>query len=146
MILFRDVFNALILVLISIFDIRKFTIPNILILFLFLFNLLFDIFCLQLGSNTFLIKFVVMTGVFLFGFFLNTRYGLGMGDVKLLSIIGYIQSSMFFALSVFSSSICGIIYLIFVKKLKKKEVKKIPFAPFITIGTCIGEILRRFVI
>lgn len=76
-------------------------------------------------------------GMFLLAHFL-TKGGVGMGDVKLLAVIGaYMGSGSIMAvafLSVAASAFYSIVMLL-LKKIKLKE--EIPFAPFIFIGTVL---------
>ena len=68
--------------------------------------------------------------------------GLGMGDVKLAAIIGY--SAGFFKTSVVFIFACviGLVFFLLVYFLKK-QIKKIPFAPFVTVGYVTTELLCR---
>lgn len=76
-------------------------------------------------------------GVFLLAHFI-AKGGVGMGDVKLLAVIGtYVGSGSIMAaafLSVMVSAIYSVVMLL-LKKIKLKE--EIPFAPFIFIGTIL---------
>lgn len=76
-------------------------------------------------------------GMFLLAHFL-TKGGVGMGDVKLLAVIGaYMGSGSIMAvafLSVAASAFYSIVMLL-LKKIKLKE--EIPFAPFIFVGTVL---------
>ena len=76
-------------------------------------------------------------GVFLLAHFI-AKGGVGMGDVKLLAVIGtYVGSGSIMAaafLSVMVSAIYSVVMLL-LKKIKLKE--EIPFAPFIFVGTAL---------
>lgn len=76
-------------------------------------------------------------GLFLFSYFIS-RKGLGMGDVKLLSVIGCyvgVRSIMTLVfLTVLVSAFFSIIMLI-LKRINLKE--EIPFAPFVLAGTIL---------
>lgn len=77
-------------------------------------------------------------GMFLLAYFIS-RGGVGMGDVKLLAVIGtYVGSGSIMSvvfLAVVTSAFYSIVMLI-LKKIKLKE--EIPFAPFIFIGTVLA--------
>lgn len=79
-----------------------------------------------LGGGMFLLAHVISKG------------GVGMGDVKLMAVIGcYVGSGSILSaafLSVMSSAAYSITMLMF-KKIKLKE--EIPFAPFIFVGTML---------
>lgn len=138
--------NLILLLAISFIDIRKNIIPNVLVFLLLIFNVLFDIFYIKLSLSSILIKCLMLIIVFIATYVLHSITGLGLGDVKLLSVLAYIQSPLIFVISVFFASFCGIIITLFIKWGCKKDIKKIPFAPYITFGVVIGEMLRRFIL
>lgn len=77
-------------------------------------------------------------GMFLLAHFIS-KGGVGMGDVKLLAVIGAYMGSGSIMSVVFLAvvaSACYSIVMLILKKIKLKE--EIPFAPFIFIGTVLA--------
>lgn len=125
---------------ISVFDLRTGRIPNYITLFFFALMLVVDIFTFPSKIPIRLLCAVFFFSLFLFIAFLTK--GLGMGDVKLAAVIGYCKG--FFAASLIFILAClgGILFFLFCH-FHKRELKKIPFAPFVTIGFVISEIFCR---
>ncbi len=76
-------------------------------------------------------------GMFLLAHFIS-KGGVGMGDVKLLAVIGCYVGSGGVMSAAFLSAVCGALYsitMLLFKKIKLKE--EIPFAPFIFAGTML---------
>lgn len=125
---------------ISFFDLRTGRIPNL---------ITFGFFTLILFSDLFAIPSKIPVQLFCSAFFfllflciaMFTK-GLGMGDVKLAAVIGYCKG--FFDASIIFILAClgGILFFLFCH-FHKRELKKIPFAPFVTIGFLISEIFCR---
>lgn len=128
------------LTIISIFDLRTGRIPNFLTYGFFAAMLLSDI--LTVPSN---IPKQLFSALFFFVIFFITALatkGMGLGDVKLATVMGY--SSGLFKTSVILIFACmtGITAFIVIKTLKK-DLKRLPFAPFVTVGYVICDILCR---
>lgn len=76
-------------------------------------------------------------GMFLLAHFL-AKGGVGMGDVKLLAVIGAYMGSGSIMVAAFLSVVASAFYSIVMLLLKKIKLKEeIPFAPFIFIGTVL---------
>lgn len=76
-------------------------------------------------------------GMFLLAHCLS-KGGVGMGDVKLLAVIGIYMGSDSIMATAFLSVVISAIYSIAMLALKKINLKEeIPFAPFILIGTVL---------
>ena len=86
---------------------------------------------------TFIGGAVVSGGMFLLCYFLS-RGGMGAGDVKLLTVVGfYVGMGTIFTdifLTVCSAAIYTVIFLL-LKKIKMKE--EVSFAPFVLAGTVL---------
>lgn len=126
------------LTLISFIDIQTYKIPNIL-LFLYLITILvFNIFFL---SKFLLFNFLSSILIF-FLFFLIYKFfgGLGFGDVKLVSLISFSIGFFHSVFAIFIATVFSIITLMF---LRKQGVEKIPFAPFLSLGTLFSFFLNR---
>ena len=93
-----------------------------------------------------LIAFVVCLLVFLFIHFI-TKGGIGMGDIKLICAIGYVEGlTCVFYMMVFGMFL-SMIYAIFLLTIKKKGRKEqIPFGPFLYLGYIVVLILEMLVI
>jgi leader peptidase (prepilin peptidase)/N-methyltransferase len=130
------------LVLLAYIDFKKKIIPNkILLVMLVLRLILIGIEGLLYRDmiNSILISsflgLIVGGGAFLLVSFIH-KNSVGMGDIKLVAIIGfYVGIGNLFSCVISSlliSLICGIV-LILAKKINKKDL--IPFAPFLMLGT-----------
>lgn len=73
-------------------------------------------------------------GMFLFAHFI-TRGGVGMGDVKLLGVIGAYTGIGSIMTVVFLTAVAAAVYSIVMLILRKVKLKEeIPFAPFVLVG------------
>ncbi|WLR44090.1 prepilin peptidase [Bacillus carboniphilus] len=78
----------------------------------------------------------------LVGFFLSflivvlSRGKMGMGDVKLLAIVGLVLGWKGMILSFFLANMLGTLFVFFMNPLYRN--RPIPFAPFITAGSCVS--------
>lgn len=125
---------------ISVFDLRTGRIPNF---------ITFGFSALMLFTTVFTTPSKILARLLCASFFFLLFFciamftkGLGMGDVKLAAVIGYCKG--FFATSLIFILAClgGILFFLFCH-FHKKELEKIPFAPFVTIGYLISEIFCR---
>lgn len=128
------------LLVISFYDLRTGRIPNYITIPFFVLLLVSDIFIAPLKIPT-----QLLCAAFFFFLFLCIAYvtkGLGMGDVKLAAVIGYCKgffdTSLIFILACFA----GLIFF-FGRNFLRKELKKIPFSPFVTAGYLMSEIFCR---
>ena len=127
-------------------DAKEQIVPNKAILWLVGIRLLLLVTEVFVYRNSGLIKELIMVpiigmliggGVFLVAH-LITRNGIGMGDVKLFLTIGfYVGSTVIFPAMVLSLACMAVYGIVMVcrKKLSMKE--KVPFVPFVAIGTII---------
>lgn len=132
-------FIVSILIIISFIDYYYLIIPDFLIVTVFLlsichkfasiilcktpFNLLNNVLALLTGGGIFLIISLVSRG------------GMGGGDIKLISVLGFILGLKKILLNILLSFIIGAVFSTFLLLLKKKEKKDvIPFGPFINIA------------
>ncbi len=60
---------------------------------------------------------------------------LGLGDIQFGFFCGFISRSSYFLLSCINSSIFFFIFYVFIRIFFKKYVKKVPFIPFLYLGT-----------
>ena len=132
------IFFMIILIIISIIDIKKRTVPNILILVLLLPTLVYNILC----NNQILFALAITLPFILLYYLTNS---IGGGDVKLIFVssllLGFQQMVYAIILSFFLSAVFSII-LIILKKATKKST--IPFAPFLSTGIITMLLLKFF--
>ena len=144
----RSIWLLAILFVAASIDARQRIIPNKLVLFGLCTRVVFWIAELLTDPNQFLtiIKYDLYACLLIIAFFiigvLLVKGGIGMGDIKLMLVMGLYQgfygvvSSLF--TSLFVAFIYAIIVLIFRKKTKKDSVA---FAPAILLGTLISVFL-----
>lgn len=126
--------------LLTIIDIKKQVIPNIIVFILLVFVIVFDliqVFILYKGDLNFGVSFII-GGILAFVIFLVSsvisRGGVGAGDIKLLTVIGLatgygIINIMFYTLIVM------FLYSIIMLLLKRVKLRDhVPMVPFIYIG------------
>ena len=131
---------VLYLIIVSFFDLFYGQIPNFITLIFFALLLLSDIFTAPSKISVQLLYAVVFFLMFLCIALLTK--GLGLGDVKLAAVIGYCKgffdTSLIFILACFAG-----LFFFLSGYFLKKEIKKIPFAPFVTVGYFLSEIFCR---
>lgn len=127
-------------VIISVSDIVYMTIPNVILVALAVpivaITLLFD--WRQLGNH--LLGAVAGGGVLLVVAVLS-RGGMGMGDVKLFTLAGFIAGFPYVVLALLMACLAGV--LVGVVLLAGKLITRrqpIPFAPFLLLGTWIAQL------
>ena len=132
--------NLLYLAIISFFDLRTGRIPNFLTYGFFAAMLFYDIFKLPSKIPNHLLYALFFLVVFSLTAIITK--GLGLGDAKMAAALGY--SLGFFRTSIIMILACMFCITIFlVLKVLKREHKQLPFAPFVTAGYIICEILCR---
>lgn len=135
-------FSFLYLSVISIFDLRTGRIPNLLTAGFFVAMILSDIFTVPSKITNHLLSAIFFFAVFYLAKVITK--GLGFGDVKAASVLGYGMGFLRGCIGFVFASIAGIIFFATLNILKKKD-EKIPFAPFMLAGFAASEILcRRF--
>ena len=132
----------LLLITISVFDIRKMIIPNVLVIVVFVLSLVFLLLTKPVSLILYhlLFSLIVMGSLFLVS---KLTKGFGIGDVKLCSTLSFAQGFPAFFVTLFLSSIFGIVYSLVRFKISKNN--KIPFAPFIAAGFLTSEVAKGVV-
>jgi prepilin signal peptidase PulO-like enzyme (type II secretory pathway) len=138
--MYRVSFVCLLCLVISVIDVKTYTIPDVLLLILGAGLLVWDIF----NSNRFMILSSTISALALFCVFFAVFHfagGLGFGDVKFAALIGYALGFQKAVLACLFASLAGIIFFgvvfIITKQGKCERCrKKIPFAPFLSSGFC----------
>lgn len=137
-------------VLISVIDARTYIIPDTL---LFILALLFFIPDILLDRSHIPMRLIQGSALFLlFAVIYRLTGGLGFGDVKMIGILGYgfgFLPTVMICLCASMSALlfCTTTYVI--SKDKNKDnllLQKIPFAPFLTIGTAAIFFVQEFVL
>lgn len=135
-------FSFLYLSVISIFDLRTGRIPNLLTAGFFAAMILSDIFTVPSKITNHLLSAIFFFAVFYLAKVITK--GLGFGDVKAASVLGYSTGFLRGCIGFVFASIAGIIFFSALNILKRENAK-IPFAPFMLAGFAASEILcRRF--
>jgi leader peptidase (prepilin peptidase)/N-methyltransferase len=131
---FRDAVILLLLLLISIRDLQKGIIPNSLVLLLFFWVFLWQLFSPDLPHGSSLAGFLAGGGFFYLIAFLS-KGGLGGGDIKLMAVLGLAAGWPFvllvFLLAFVSGAVVGLILLFFKRKTWRASL---PFAPFLLLA------------
>lgn len=125
---------------VSFYDIREGRIPNILTLAFFAATLLADIITApsRIPKNLLCASFFFSVLYFVAGL----TNGLGMGDAKMAAALGYGAGFFKTSLSLILACSAGVMFFI-AAKAAKRGVKKIPFAPFVTVGYAMSELFCR---
>lgn len=123
----------LLLVIVTVSDIRYFVIPNAVLLF---FTVIFIVLCcVDMTLLKWRLVGVLCTFSCLTLFTIVTRGGMGFGDVKLYTVLAFMLTLPQIVYSLLIASCCGLLYAC-VKRYKRRQ--PLPFAPFIAIGTLMS--------
>jgi len=132
------IISCLIVVFFS--DLKYHLISDYILLALFGFSILdkfFNNITIQQYSNFFISGLIVALPIFLIYYFSRER-AMGLGDVYLSAITGFLLSWKVGYLALYIAFVTGAIFGSFLIVLHKKKLKsKIPFGPFIVIGTMV---------
>lgn len=134
-------FSFLYLSVISIFDLRTGRIPNLLTAGFFVAMILSDIFTVPSKITNHLLSAIFFFAVFYLAKVITK--GLGFGDVKAASVLGYGMGFLRGCIGFVFTSIAGIIFFA-VLSILKRENAKIPFAPLMLAGFAAEILCRRF--
>ncbi|MCI6799333.1 MAG: A24 family peptidase [Spirochaetia bacterium] len=134
-------FSFLYLSVISIFDLRTGRIPNLLTAGFFAAMILSDIFTVPSKITNHLLSAIFFFAVFYLAKVITK--GLGFGDVKAASVLGYSTGFLRGCIGFVFASIAGIIFFSALNILKRENAK-IPFAPFMLAGFAAEILCRRF--
>ncbi len=135
------------LIIVFVYDFKHFLIPDIVVYLLIFFALLYSIYNKNLLNN-FFSGFVAFL-FFLFIFLITKGKGMGFGDVNLSIFVGLFLGYPNFLVALFTSFLIGAIMGIGLIVFKGKTLKaKIPFGPFMIIGTVVaffyGEVIIEY--
>jgi len=137
------------LIVLSISDMHYMIIPN---QYFFIFGIplvIFQIVGLKISILTSFLGLFVVLGILCIVYMLN-KGKMGMGDVKLFLLIGFLIGPELVPLVLLLSSLSASVYFIYLLIWDESNLnRKIPFGPFISLGTIIvlfyGETLLNFV-
>lgn len=138
-IIYKSVF-FIYLLLLSIIDCKTYTINSSLLFLCFLSLLLTDIFFAKILPVEHFIAALILFVLFYIVY--KYKKGLGLGDVKLAALIGYYAGLYKGIFSCFAGCIFALIFF----AIKKNKYDKIPFAPFLSLGALVIELicLKKF--
>lgn len=135
----------LILLLISIIDFYTFRIPDILLSYILMFQITFDIgiwdpFDIVYRFVSALLVLVLFYSVWRF-------YGnMGFGDVKFVAVLAYVFGFFFFFSSFLLATVLCLLIHITRNKISLLSRKRFPLAPYLTAGCLINSIISRMLI
>ncbi|GMO38052.1 MAG: hypothetical protein Ta2B_17740 [Termitinemataceae bacterium] len=137
---YRVLLMCLLCLVISVIDAKTYTIPDVLLIVLGIGLLVWDV----VNADRHLIIMSAISAIALFGIFFVVFHfagGLGFGDVKFTAVIGYALGFQKAVLACLLASFAGVLFFLVVFMIKKHSKiemhsKKIPFAPFLSLGLC----------
>ena len=134
-----------ILLTVTIIDARTMHIPNPIILFGFSIGLIYrlisaiyhqDLTIIAQGIIGMFTGVAIIGGIILFSILVFKKEGMGMGDLKLLGMIGLFVGSIYTLYTILFAVLLGGFYAVII--LLKKEEEFFPFGPFLAAGTLIA--------
>ncbi len=137
------------LIVIFVSDWKYHLISDYLLLALFVFSLLFKVVIPDQVGNDILSGLIVTLPIFLI-YFLSRERAMGLGDVYLSGIMGFLLGWKAGYIALYIAFITGAIFGLSLMILNKKKLKsKIAFGPFLVIGTIMmiffGEKILSFI-
>ncbi len=135
-----------ILIVIAFIDLDNQTIPNSLVLAIFVWGLTWQVIYPQISWASSLYGAFLGGGI-LFLTAVLSRGGMGGGDIKLMLAAGFMLGPQLTGLSLFIAVFSGALTGILLILLKKKERKDpIPFGPFLTLGIFVSTLWGSLII
>lgn len=136
---------VLVLIPISVVDIRKRIIPDILVLVGFVTFFMTKL--LLFGELSFWLILDTAVGfISIFCLWLVTKGGIGLGDAKLSALLGFVLGIYYWIFALLVASVIGLLVsgvLLIVKKIERKQ--GIAFAPFLAIGGVVSYVIKHFI-
>ena len=123
-------------------DIKEKQISNRILIAMLIVGVIFT--CVSFNTSVIVSSFVcaLITGAITYLTSLISRGGLGKGDVILLTITALFIGDLSMVYIVFLSLLAMFLFTIVALLLKKINVKsKLPYVPFLLIGTILGSII-----
>ncbi len=129
-------FIVSILIIIFVYDLKHYIIPDKIVYPAIAISLLYSLFIIHNPLFNYLLSAFIASGFFLFLVFITKGKGMGLGDVKLAFLMGLILGWPNILLALFLSFFSGAIVGIGLIALHKKGLKsQIPFGPFLSANT-----------
>jgi len=138
------------LIVVSFIDIKYQIIPNEITFSFIPFGLIFSLVFNHISFVNSLLGLVIPAGLLLLIAFIYKK-GMGIGDVKLIGMIGVFIGWQYALISIFIGALFGSIYGIYMMVSgKMTRETRIPFGPFISLGAVImilyGDVLLNWYI
>lgn len=138
------------LIIIFVYDLRNFIVPDAVLAIMFCLVLIFDIIKItqqQVVIIDFLWGLVIGGGIFLVLVYFSKERWMGWGDVKFGFVLGLMLPYPFIILCLVAAFIIGAVVAILLIILKKAKMKgEIPFAPFLVVAAVITLFWGREII
>ena len=134
------------LILISVYDVKERRIPNSLVVSIYLLGLIG--LCSRRVSSAESLVGLLALPLIIMALIKITKYKIGMGDVKLISAIGFCFGFWNQVLAVFIGLFICIVYLFgrFIKNKEKKFSETIFLGPFISFGVLFTLIISKIIV
>lgn len=127
--------------LLSYTDCTRYKIPNITIITLFLFLIIFGALESKISLYSVIISFTILI-FFVILLLIMPKVILGGGDIKYMMAIAIYLDPLLFPLFLLSTGIIQTFFLIFFQKFKKRRVA--PMAPAMFLAVIISQIVDSF--
>jgi leader peptidase (prepilin peptidase)/N-methyltransferase len=80
----------------------------------------------------------VFTAIYLVYLLIRKQEGMGIGDIKLVAVLGLLLGPWQLLIAIFAASLSAAIILVIVQRVQGESGKEYPFAPFIAAGALIA--------
>ena len=80
----------------------------------------------------------VFTAIYFIFLWIRKMEGMGIGDIKLVAVLGLLLGPWQLLLAIFAASLSGAIILVILQRVQGESGKEYPFAPFIAAGALIA--------
>jgi len=124
--------------LLSYTDCTRYKIPNITIITLFIFLLIFGFLENKLNLYSFVILFVILL-FFVTILIIMPKIILGGGDIKYMMVIAIFLEPLLFPLFLLLTGVIQLLFLLYYQKLKKRRVA--PMAPAMFLAVIFTKVL-----
>ena len=134
------------LILLSVYDVKERRIPNSLVVSIYLLGLI-GLCSGRVSSAESLVGLLALP-LIIMALIRITKYKIGMGDVKLISAIGFCLGFWNQVLAVFVGLLICILYLFgkFIKNKEQKFSETIFLGPFISFGVLFTLIISKIIV
>ena len=126
--------------LVSYTDCTRYKIPNITLITLLLFLIIYGVIESKLSPYSIIISFTILI-FFVIMLLVIPKMILGGGDIKYMMVIAIYLEPLLFPLFLLMTGIIQMIFLIFFQKFKKRRVA--PMAPAMFLAVILSELLFK---